>query len=216
MKRYTATAVLGVSMLAFSSVGSANGFYLGVGGAYNAVNGDFDGNTLFSSLSSSDILLVPKVEAAWGGTIFGGYSFTSRAAIQIGVTMSSHDATFGARKMTADYTILDFDLKYHFMDADALRPYGLVGFGIYSMDVKDGAIRSGTGATIGKAKYTGAGLNLGLGVDYFITDHFSTGIGATYRLVQYSEAEGPNSKGALPDNVSGDGYTVTINGAYHF
>lgn len=216
MKQYTAAAVLGVFMLAFSSAGSANGFYLGLGGAYNTVNGDFDGNTAFVSTSSSDTILVPQVDGAWGGTIFGGYNFTRRSAIQIGYTSSSHNATFGARKMTADYSILDFDFKYHFVDEEAWRPYGLIGLGFYTMDVKNGAITSGSGATIGNAKYTGAGLNLGLGIDYFITDRFSTGIGATYRLAQYSSAESPNSNGTLPNNLSGDGYTVTINGAYHF
>lgn len=217
MKCYAISAAVGACCLAFSPLSSANSFYLGLGAAYRTVDGDFEGNSAIPAMTSSDVILLPKIDGAWGGTLFGGYSFTSRWAIEVGYTKTKHDATFGTRKLTADYHSLDIDFKYHFLDdTHAVRPYGLFGLNIDVLNVKDGTRAGSFGPTIGDAKYIGSGLNLGLGVDYFVTEHVSTGLGATYRFVQYSSAESPNTSGGLTENVSGDGYAVNLNVAYHF
>jgi outer membrane protein W len=72
-----------------------------------------------------------------------------------------------------------FDIKYYFLGESRWDPYALMGFGLYYMT--EGSVNNGT-------KAFGIGANLGIGCDYFITERFSVGLGATFRAIAFIES----------------------------
>jgi len=68
-----------------------------------------------------------------------------------------------------------FDLKFYIFNSESRwDPYGLIGVGVYA--VSEGTQPGGTTAV-------GIGANLGLGVDFYVTENLSVGGKAVYRSI---------------------------------
>ncbi len=81
------------------------------------------------------------------------------------------------------------------------------------MTVEGGAF---TASGDGDVTYTGRGLNIGGGLDYFLSRHLSAGGRLVFRYVRFDEADGIDHQGALSEKLNGNGFTLMINVAYHF
>lgn len=220
MRRFalSVTSSIGIGVFSVPSF-AADGFYLGLGTAYNAINGDFDGNRSFDSSANGSsnnvpptLLIVPKMDKAVGWSALGGYS-RGHYALELSYAASAHDSQWNDIKFDTDYSVVDFDLKYFFIVRQPLRPYVLVGVNFDQVKVKGGAANIlGTD----DARYYGGGFNVGTGAEYFLTDHISIGFNAKYRLVKYNEAIAVSTHWQLENKLAGNGYSMMLTTTYHW
>lgn len=145
-----------------------------------------------------------ELDPGFGGFIAFDYRFHPHFSAEAGVMATLQD---GTGISAGDNNILllgvpTFDLKYYFLGESRWDPYALLGFGFYALT--EGSIDNGTSAF-------GVGANLGLGVDYFITEHISLGISAIFRAIALIESFSGNQNGSslFPFSMAG-------NFAYHF
>ena len=195
-----------------SAVLAKQGFYLGFGIPYNTIGGDFDGESAF--VGASDIIIVPEIDGAFGFGILVGFGFSPEAALELSYLASSHDAKWMGGSGDVDYSMLNIDFKFSFNSFKPTQPYLLIGLGFHDVVVVDGSVS--VSGQIGDATYTGTGFNIGGGVDQYVNPNVSIGLGLTYRIVEYDEAEGVVGKGKLDDSLNGDGFGLVLDAAYHF
>jgi opacity protein-like surface antigen len=214
MKKLISIAVLyGFLISAPASAVLANeGFYLGLGIPYNTIGGDFDGESVF--VGASDLIIVPEIDGALGFGILGGYQANNGLAFELSYLASSHDAKWLGASGDVDYSVVNLDFKYNFSTDRPTQPYLLLGLGLHEVVVVDGSVS--VSGQIGDATYTGTGFNIGAGVDQYVNPNVSIGLGLTYRIVEYDEAEGVVGKGKLDDSLNGDGFGLVLDAAYHF
>lgn len=200
--------------LLLSSIGTAGaeGFYFGAGWNKSSIGGDFDGENIFGN--GSEVIVVPKIDSGSGFAFFGGIHATENWDLEMSYYSSDHNADWLGIDFDVEYTSLNFDAKYNFETGNEnLKPYGLFGFGFGTVTVVGG---SSDGFSLGDAKYYGSGLNLGIGVNYYVKPEVSFGVAYIMRLTSYDEAEGiSGTRGALPSDLDGDATTFTINATYH-
>jgi hypothetical protein len=81
-------------------------------------------------------------------------------------------------------------------------PYALLGFGFFILT--EGSTDNGTTAI-------GVGSNLGLGLDYYFTEHISVGVSAIFRAIAMIQSFGGDHNGSalFPFSMAG-------NFSYHF
>ncbi|MBI5745738.1 MAG: outer membrane beta-barrel protein [Nitrospirae bacterium] len=202
-----------------TTVSAKEGFYLGLGLPYNTIDGDFKGNSVLSG--HNDLIIIPDIDGAFGvGLLFGyvthyGFAPDQLFAIEGSFLLSVHDAEFQGQRGTVDYSLVNFDLKYLFMTSKAIEPYLLIGISLADLTIENGAVSLTTGKE-GDALLTGVGLNLGIGLDYYLTKNISLGTGVIYRIISYDIAEGVEDKSGIKDGFSGSGLGIILSTAYHF
>jgi opacity protein-like surface antigen len=179
-----------------------NGFYIGVGAAYNSLEGDFDGETIL--IGCCDIILVPKVDNGAGYKIVLGGRMSSSAA-EISYIQSDHDVTFLGAKGEAELKMFNFDWKPFFLSSQRLQPFILLGVNFTEFILKDG---SSDGFSVGDAKFNGIGLNLGGGIAYYFTSRIALNAGLTYRWISFGSAEGVGPNESLADSLISNGVNL--------
>ncbi|MBI3609112.1 MAG: porin family protein [Nitrospirae bacterium] len=194
-------------------VSAEEGFYIGLGFPYNTIWGGFDGNSTVAE--SGNVIYVPKIDGALGWGILLGYGVNPEASFELSYLASNHNAKWTGARGDVDYTVLNFDLKYGFNTSRPTQPYILFGINIDTLVVKNGSF-SAVLSKAGDATYTGTGLNLGLGMDHYFNPKVSTGVGLTYRIVEYDHAKGISNSGQLKNFLNGNGFGLILDGAYHF
>jgi len=217
MKRFI-TVMFAAMMLTTTLVNvsmARQGFYLGMGIPYNTIKGDFDGKRTYVSNNLSEQIIVPEIDGAFGLGIIAGYGFTPSWAIEISLLGSRHNAKWLGADKDVDYSVFNIDAKYSFMAQEKTQPYLLIGLNTDSLVVKDG-VYNASGSVIGDATYRGGGLNLGGGVDHYISQNVSLGVGATLRIVNYNRVEGLDTYGDLPHRLNGNSLSLMADAAYHF
>jgi outer membrane protein W len=139
-----------------------------------------------------------------GGFVAFDYRFHPKFSLEAGIFATLQD---GSGISGGDNNILllgipTVDIKYYFLADSRWDPYTVLGFGCYTLT--EGSNDNGSTAF-------GIGANLGLGVDYYVTSHFSLGLAATFRAIAFIESIGGDHNGSslFPFSMAG-------NAAYHF
>lgn len=192
-----------------SSPEAKEGWYIGLDYVHTAIDGDFDGRKYYTS--GIDTILVPDIDPGNGFGLRVGYVLPTNFSIEVGLTHTKHDATWLFFPLDVEHNELSVDIKYSFGgDESKLRPYLRGGLSAHNLNVERGTNLTST------AELSGAGLNLGGGVDYYITPKLSFDTALTMKFVKYDEAEGGSSEGELDPAVDGNGFEVKAGLAYHF
>ena len=213
MSLFNRVGVASVFLLcSITTAHAAQGFYFGAGWASNSVEGDFDGKNGFST--SSEVIIVPEIDSGSGFAIFGGWQLNEQWDLEMSYYSSNHNSDWQGFDLDVEYSSLNFDAKFNFnANSENVKPYVLVGYGFGTVTVIDG---SSDGFGFGDAEYYGSGLNIGIGVNYYVEPAISFGAAFIKRLTSYDEAEGISGlRGELPYDLDGDATTLTINVAYH-
>ena len=202
-----------IMFTAMSTAEAKQGFYAGLGAAYNTINGDFDGNAGLQG--SSDIIILPDISNAFGFDLFAGYGVGDRWAIELDLMNSEHDGTWGGMNGTINYTSFSVNWKYSFDVTGTAQPYVLFGLSSNVLIIKQGAEDTATGQ-VGDATLSGTGLNIGAGVDTYLSPRVSLSVGTVYRYVEYTHAEGVNNSGTIDNGIDGSGLSFLLTTAFHF
>ncbi len=200
--------------LATSPAEAESGFYMGLGAAYNTIQGDFDG---VSGLGGgTEDIIIPDLNNAVGIDLLLGQQMLNNVwAIEFNYMSSGHNGTWMGRSGDVSYSAFSINGKYSFLPASRVRPYLLFGVSYNGLIIKKGAIDIYTGA-VADAKLFGTGLNLGAGIDNYLSPIVSLTLGIMYRYLDYTEAKGVHQRGTIDDSLDGSGFSLLLTTAYHF
>jgi opacity protein-like surface antigen len=200
-------------LVAVSDAEAKKGFFLGLGTAYNTIQGDFNGSKGLSN--GSDVIIVPDIDNAFGFDIQFGYGFTDAWAIELNLMGSTHSGTSGGFSGDVDYFSFSINGKYSFATSTSTQPYLLFGISGNSLVIEKGARNTFTGQ-VDDATLSGPGFNAGVGVDQYLSPNVSLNMGLLYRYVDYTDAEGVDNSGDIDDGLDGSGFSFLLTAVYHF
>ncbi|HTF99742.1 MAG TPA: OmpW family outer membrane protein [Nitrospirota bacterium] len=199
--------------IATNNAEAKKGFYIGLGAVYNTIDGDFTGTSGLQS--GSDIIIIPKIDSGLGLDVRFGYGITDQWAVELNLMNSRHNGSWAGLSGHVYYTSFSINGKYAFLSSSTTQPYILFGFGGNELRIKNGAENTSTGE-VTDATLSGPGVNMGFGIDSYISPHVSLNIGALYRYVDYTDAEGVNHSGSIDKSLDGSGFSLLMTMAYHF
>lgn len=182
-----------VTAILISTPAMANdGFYLGVGAAYNT----------FLSSEINNVL-----DPAFGPTLRLGYNF-GPIAIEGNFIGSGHDDAAPGYE-NGNFIGLSADLKFFLSQAhEPNQFYFLAGLGSYMLSRDD--------LFYGFIDNTGTGYNLGAGMERNFTEHVTLDLGAVYRFIQYDEEDILGTKTPLDPKINGNTFSLTVGLNYVF
>jgi opacity protein-like surface antigen len=196
-----------------SDAEAKKGFYLGLGATYNTIEGDF--NDTGGLRNDSEIIILPDINNALGIDLRGGYGFSDAWAIELNLMISEHNGTWRNFKGDVNFVSFSINGKYSFPSAVTTKPFLLFGISGNSVFIQDGAENTATGE-IADATLSGPGINLGAGIDQYLSPNVSLSLGVMYRYVEYVDAEGVDQSGTIDHGLDGSGISYLLTTAYHF
>lgn len=224
MKKFLAlglvVAALSVSHTSYAREGGA---YIGIGGSF-AID---DFNT--DDFEDRAVPIAVNIDDTWGANVKLGYHvnefFAVEAVFDYWSSFETSEAiifpTMRGAASTAEFISQDGELDVMtFMLAGkfcwpgrAIEPYGIVGAGV--MHSKWDRKLGGAGGSVSSSD-TGGCAKVGVGIDYFLSDHWSLGLegGTTFILVNPEFDLDPSGEEA--EELGIRYWTVTLGAAYHF
>ena len=188
--------------------------YIGLFGTSVSVdsNGIFKGTTYSrvndSAYNSVEIDLLPTLAQNFGFGLLVGHR-EDAYAIEVSYWRSSHTASFGPATVgsnsgsstvtftsvfqdKADYNALNLDFKRYFLTELQVQPFVDLGVSFPWVQVAHGAANSkGENTSLTLA---GLGLNLGIGVEYYLSTNLSFTAGGYQRWASFDESKGFGSQ----------------------
>jgi hypothetical protein len=180
--------------------------YFGIEGISVSVGnkGEFTGlNYSLVNSPEYEVDLLPELSQAFGfGLMFGHRE--GPWALEVSYWQSVHTATFGPGtvnsffgtsanigqqyKDTATYYSINVDFKRYLFTEQQLQPFISLGV-CFPWIVVDNAAENAEGA-VGPLTLAGLGLNLGVGLEYYISPEFSILAGGYQRWASFDEFKG--------------------------
>jgi len=194
------TAVVTLCLLAVGSAARAqeapgfakNGLFLGVTAVpeFTFDGQTFDGRSIYRELGGDEIMILPKLETK--STIRGlvGYRVT-RGSFEVGYESLQMNATFLDLSGEASFHVFNFDERIYALTSKRIQPYGLAGFSLPWLTVKDGSFLH---ERVGDGTYHGHGINMEGGVTVFPVSRVGISAGYRYRLMWFDTATGVTNK----------------------
>lgn len=180
MKKILVLAVLAVVLVA-APVMAKEGAYLGAGLYLNEIVGD-----------DLDVF-----DPGIGLGLRFGYNFGS-VALEGNFIRVDHSGDPGVADGT--FTNLSADFKIFFSQPDDSNQfYGLVGLGVYELDLDNGN------------NLEGNGFNLGGGMEHYFNEQVALNLSAIYRFITYDEVNGTS----IPD-LDGDALSLEAGVNFYF
>lgn len=187
-------------LLTFASVARAqeipgfakNGLYVGATGVpefkFDGVT--FDGSSIYREIGGDEILLLPTLDSK--STVRGivGYRLT-RGSFEVGYERIKQTATFMGVSGTATFQTFNFDERIYMFTKKRIQPYGLAGYSLPSLTIKDGSFLH---EQVGDGTYHGHGINLEAGVTVFPIPRIGVSTGYRYRMMWFGTATGVTNK----------------------
>lgn len=196
-----------------SEAEAKKGFYMGLGAAYNTIQGDFDGASGLQG--GTEIIILPDIDNAVGIDLLAGFGINDSWAIELNLMSSGHSGTWAGLKGDVSYVSFSINGKYSFAPSNTIQPYLLFGISGNALLIENGATDTFT-SEVADATLSGSGLNLGVGIDDYLSPNVSLTLGFLYRYVDYDEAEGVHQSGTIDDGINGSGFSLLLTTAYHF
>jgi len=205
--------------------GERSRIYLGFCYSYNNTSGkSFDGESVFAS--SGQFIPIPKLKAASGFSAVLGLR-GENIGMELSYSYARHDGELKDPTLSSDGTRMEkvanhdfnIDLKGRFRPGSRLEGYYQVGLAIIFVGVNKSifGIEDDEWKVIGDTVYQAAGIDLGVGLDFWLSHRIGLTAGLFYRPMFFSTAkedlyEYSAEMGTLDIDVSGmKGYSLGIN-----
>jgi len=205
--------------------GDRSRIYLGLTYSYNNTSGkSFDGESSFSS--SGQYMPVPKLKAASGFSAVLGLR-GENIGVELSYSYAGHDGTLkdptlssnGTRMQKVGNHDFNIDLKGRLRPGSRLEGYCQIGLAIVfvSVDKSIFGLENNEWKVIGDTVYQAAGIDLGVGLDFWLSHRIGLTAGLFYRPIFFSTAkenlyEYSAEMGTLDIEVSGmKGRSLGIN-----
>lgn len=205
--------------------GEKSRIYLGLTYSYNNTSGkSFDGKSVFSS--EGQYMPIPKLKAASGFSAVLGLRGED-IGVELSYSYAGHDGTLKDLTLPAGGTRMEkvgnhdfnIDLKGHIRPGSRLEGYYQIGLAIVFVSVGKSifGVENAEWKTIGDVVYQAAGIDLGVGLDFWLSHRIGFTAGLFYRPLFFSTAKETlydyaADMGTLDIDVSGmKGYSLGIN-----
>lgn len=182
--------------------------YLGIVGTSVGVSSDgvFNGENYSRYDNPYEIVLLPTIAQNFGFGIFVGHR-EETYAMEIGYWQSEHLTTFGPGDVIApgpttlaipkfedkaSYRAVNVDFKKYFLTELPYQPFVNLGVGFPWVDLANAAANSSGDVSV--ATVAGLSLNLGVGVEYYLTSNISFIGGAYQRWTSFDQFKGHASQ----------------------
>lgn len=147
----------------------------------------------------------PELDPGAGGYVFFDYRWSPQISTQFNVIVTTQDGKNGSK---GDNGILflgipTVDFKYYLFSSEShFDPYLMAGIGFYT--ISEGSVSNGTFAI-------GGGANVGVGMDYYLSEKWSLGLVSSFRTIGLIDSTSGSNNGTslFPLNFAG-------NVAFHF
>ncbi len=177
---------------------------------YNSIRGDFSGDMYLNVPSTGEYLMVPKIEDNFGFGATAGYTQIGvnnlGYALEMSFYRTKHDYEWLIYNGKATYSMFNFDAKaiYSFLP---IEPYLLLGLTVPWLNVEAGAGLDNnlTPVNPADARFSGVGLNIGCGIDLFLTPNISFGGRVLYKWVSFTRVRGYSGDIKIEDGIQGGG-----------
>jgi hypothetical protein len=168
--------------------GAKNGLYAGVSGVPNfTFDGvTFDGSSYYQQIDGNEILILPRLEPTTTLRAIGGFRLT-RGSFEVSYERTNHVGSFAGIPTSATFHALNFDERIYVLTHGRIQPYGLLGFSLPSLTIKNGSVLD---AQVGDANFRGYGVNIEPGVAVFPHPRLGISVGYRYRVMWFDTAEG--------------------------
>lgn len=168
--------------------GAANGFYAGVSDVPNfTFDGEtFDGLSYYRKIGGEETLILPRLDKKATFRALAGYRLT-RGSFEVGYERTNHTGNFAGLQADSSFQSINFDERIYLLTRGRIQPYGLVGFSLPRLTIKDGSFLEDQ---VGDARFHGVGMNIEPGVAVFPNPHIGLGAGYRYRVMWFTTAEG--------------------------
>lgn len=186
--------------------------YIGFSLPYNSVKGDFNGYNYLTG--GGENLVLPKIEGEYGfGATVGG-NLDGNICIELNYNRSVHDTFWDGDYYQATLNIIGCDLKLFLSDStrNSAKPYFILGAGIPSLVVKNGASRD---LWRGNATFTGFSYDLGGGMELRFDRHLAFTGEIIYRRIIFDTAETPDLLLPIQGQLSGSGVNYRMGITYY-
>jgi hypothetical protein len=203
--------------------------YIGaVGTSVSVGNGGIFNGQNYSALTSPsyEIDLIPSISQNFGFGLLIGHR-EEAYALEVSYWQSNHIASFGPAAVTspsvttptniplaqdtAVYNSINLDFKRYFLTELQLQPFVNLGVS-FPWIVVQNAAEDGNG-NIGSVSLAGLGLNLGVGVEYYITPNISVMGGGYERWASFDQSKGSISASAQYNRLSVNGSAGSDDGS---
>ncbi|MFQ5637167.1 MAG: outer membrane beta-barrel protein [bacterium] len=154
--------------------------------------------------ASFDMISERGLAEGEGGMLSLGYGFSDRFSLWLTLLGSEHPEENVDSSIT-DFSGIELNGQHRFETRSRWQPYAKVGVGLYGLESR------GSNETL-----IGAGLNMGLGLDFFFGKHFGVGAEASYKKIDYFSKSVQTESGELIQelhpNLNGDtvGFMLTL------
>jgi hypothetical protein len=203
-------AVLSVSRISAQSgdLASGRGIYLAGSGCYSTLGGGFDGQSVYSVDSGTEILVVPRINAGFGAGGLLGYR-GANWAYEAGGYYKAAGSSWAGSPFDTSTLGFTFDVQWLPFTSTNLQPYLAAGVGISTLTVNNG---STYGMQVGDALYYLGGFRAGLGLEVWVTRQFFVRLQGTYRIDRVVSIQGVNDSDRidLSDALNADGYELSL------
>jgi hypothetical protein len=204
--------LLTVGVQTMSMADEGEGVYLELSFPYDAVKGDFDGESFLTG--GGEKLVLPRIESEFGYGIALGGKISRNMAIELNYISSTHDSNWSGYYYRTGFRMIGADLKLFLSDSrrNSAKPYLILGAGIPTLVVKDGAFN---GYIYGDATFTGYAYNLGGGIELRLDRNLAVIGEMIYRRIYFDHAEGIHSSGDIVDKLNGGALNYKIGITYY-
>jgi outer membrane protein W len=173
------------------------GFFVGVSAIRTDIGGDFSKSWAFeqSDFLSTTTTVIPELDPGYGGKLALGWRWT-RAAVEMSYQQTRHQGS--------DLAGTTYDAKEDSLDVNGrlylpspsprVKPSLLAGLSIPDVEIQGSSSTHSFGSIdVSDVTYSGWGVNLGLGVDVYLTRHWSVDLNVIYRWTWLDESLGSES-----------------------
>lgn len=226
MKKLSIPAFLIVALCISSTSFARDGaLYIGIGGSY-AID-DFETEEFEERRQPIDV----DIDGTWGANLKLGYHVNEFFAVEAlfdyvpgfetaESTTTADAATMNIISKDGELDVMTFMVAGKFSwPGRAIEPYGVIGVGVMHADwdrkLSTGGGSASDSVSVSSAK-TGGCSKVGVGVDFFLTDHFSLGAeGATVFTLGNLEFD-LDPSGEEVEELGIRYWGITLGAAYHF
>jgi len=183
-------------MLTFASAARAqelpgaakNGLFVGATAvprfAFDGVT--FDGQSVYQEIGGNEILLLPSLDSK--STVRGIVGFRlTRGSFEVRYERLKPTPTLLGLPGAAPFRAFNFDERIYMFTSKRIQPYGLAGYSLPTLTVKDGSFLD---ERVGDGTYEGHGINLEAGVTVFPHPRVGISTGYRYRVMWFGTATG--------------------------
>ncbi|MDH3710835.1 MAG: hypothetical protein OER04_13155 [Cyclobacteriaceae bacterium] len=193
------------------------GFYISLGGSYQTLGGDFDGEAVL--VAPQDIFLVPEVEAALGIGAKVGFR-AENVALELSLMRGNHDVSWVGAQGEAILSLWSLSVQYYLFYDKPFQPFLQLGWSpVTALRVRDAAALVTTMEVSDAIFISKIGnFNAGGGLAYYLSPKVFVHVTALYYRLSYGSIESEAERVAieLEEDLVANEFNLQFGIAYTF